>query len=259
MQKADLDKLYRESSPTAWTTVTGDRADWKLAKQRIESRFGSDPVVLDVGCFDGAFLASLATVRRFGIEISQVGMDRAKQRGVVILSEDYKRMDGRITDFDVITAFDVIEHVEDPRAFIRSIVGRLRDGGMLIISTGNLDAWTWRVARSRYWYCAIPEHISFLSRRWFEDIARILGLGVVEVVPFTHGNESLTVRLLEMATNALYLVAPGVARYLRAKGFGTLDATAQPEIRDFPPCWMSSRDHVLAVFEKPATGAMPGS
>jgi SAM-dependent methyltransferase len=258
MQKDELDELYRQNEPSVWNFQPGDRADWKLAKQRIERQFKDAPDVLDVGCFDGGFLAGLNTMRRFGIEISPVGAEIAKQRGVKILSEDYKRIDNTM-DFDVVTAFDVIEHVADPKLFFDSLAKRLKVGGLLVISTGNLDAWSWRIAGSRYWYCAIPEHISFLSRRWFERVAGEMDLKVVEMLPFAHADASAAAKLRESVANALYLFAPAVNRYLRAKGFGNVDASTHAEIRDYPPGWLTARDHLFAVFEKPEAGRGPQS
>lgn len=251
MKKNELDELYRQGSPSAWTSEPDGRADWKLAKQQIDIRFKGMRDVLDVGCFDGTFLASLDMTRRFGLEINPAAVERAKQRGVEILSEDYESIKGGVVAFDVITSFDVIEHVVDPKAFLESLAGRLREGGFLMISTGNLDAWTWRIAGGRYWYCAPPEHISFLNRRWFEGVAAELGLSVVEMIKFAHKNLSLKDKLRESVANSLYLYAPKVARYLRAKGFGNLDNSLPSEMLDYPPNWTSARDHLFVVMQKP--------
>jgi SAM-dependent methyltransferase len=249
--KEELDELYRQGSSTAWQSDPGQRVDWRLAKQQIERRCANNPAVLDIGCFDGAFLASLETPRRFGVEINPAGIERARQRGVEILGHDYNNVNAGPTDFDVITNFDMIEHIEDPRTFFASLITRLRRGGLLVISTGDLDAWTWRMARGRYWYCAIPEHISYCSRRWFSGMSGELGLEPVEMTSFSHSNWSLVHATREVVTNGLYLFAPGVARFLRAKGVGMKDVTAHPELLDYPPSWISARDHLLAVFRKP--------
>jgi SAM-dependent methyltransferase len=251
LPKSSLDELYRQGSTTAWDSSPSIRTDWNLARNLIEKRFvGKQHDVLDIGCFDGAFLASLAQAKRFGVEINTAAADVARQRGIEILGEDCTSDNASIADFDAITAFDLLEHVDDPRNFLASYSRRLRHGGLLLVSTGNLDAWTWRMAGGRYWYCAIPEHISFLSRRWFERTASELGLGVVEMLPFAHENSSPKAKFTEAARNAVYLLAPKIARYLRTKGFGKLDVSTQPDMLDFPPKWMSARDHLLAVFAK---------
>jgi SAM-dependent methyltransferase len=248
--KDELDQLYREGAEEAWSMASGNRIDWMLARESIEKHSQEVPDVLDVGCFDGGFLGGLRSARRFGVEISPAGVARARQCGIEILGEDFKNIDSQL-QFDVITAFDVIEHVEEPTGFVESLVKRLRPGGLLIISTGDLDAWSWRISGSRYWYCAIPEHISFVSRRWFTGMADRFGLRAVEMIQFSHDNASTAVRLLEMATNVVYQMAPAMARWLRSRGFGKREVSGKPELLDSPPRWLSARDHLLAVFEKP--------
>jgi SAM-dependent methyltransferase len=251
MRKEELDELYRRGSPSVWTSPPDDRPDWKLAKQQIKVKCEGMSDVLDVGCFDGTFLASLDTARRFGIEINPAAAHRAKQRDVEILDEDYESIKAGVVTFDVITCFDVLEHVVDPTSFLEALTARLREGGLLMISTGNLDAWTWKIAGGRYWYCANPEHISFLNRRWFEGVAAERELGVVDMFEFAHKHLSIKGRLRELAANSLYLFAPGVARYLRAKGFGNLDTALPQEMFDYPPNWTSARDHLFVVMQKP--------
>ncbi|HTY03046.1 MAG TPA: class I SAM-dependent methyltransferase [Rhodocyclaceae bacterium] len=224
--------------------------DWQLAHDAIERRFPEMPAVLDVGCFDGRFLGSLGSAKRYGIEISDSAAAVAAQRGVTILGHDFEDIDTTLR-FDVITAFDVIEHAEDPRAFLESLNQRLLPGGLLVVSTGDLDAWSWRMAGSRYWYCAIPEHISFVSRRWFAGAARRTGLRLVAVTRFRKDDGSIGTKLLETATNLVYIAAPSVIRILRRWGLGRRDVAAQPGVLDFPPRWLTAKDHVMVILEKP--------
>lgn len=251
LPKSRLDELYRAGTPTAYRSDTAERADWQLAKRAIDSRLGRSPKVLDVGCFDGGFLDNLDTEFRFGIEINSEAAARAHSRKVNILGTDFEALPDGL-EFDAITTFDVIEHVHDPRTFLRKLIARLAPGGLLLISTGNLDAWTWRIAGARYWYCAIPEHISFLSRRWFEHASAELGIELLSVTAFSHRDWSVANRGKEALANSLYLSLPSVCRYLRSRGVGTHDASRHPEVRDYPPSWMSAKDHVLAVYRNTA-------
>lgn len=251
MSTEELNELYIEGTVASWDYGPTHRRDWDLAKKIISAQFTNNPRVLDVGCFDGRFLAELQNAQRYGVEISAAGSEKAKQRNITIVGSDYKRIETKL-NFDVVTAFDVLEHVDDPKGFIRLFSEKLRDGGLLIISTGNLDAWSWQIAKSRYWYCAFPEHITFLSHRWFNWIAKELELDL-KTSSFSHGKTSPIRTLREAAINVLYLFAPGITRFLRALGLGEIDASDQPEMRDYPPGWLSAKDHLLVVFEKPAT------
>ena len=45
-----------------------------------------------------------------------------------------------LNHFDVVSSFDVIEHVPDPRAFIAEMAGYVRPGGWLIVMTDNFES-----------------------------------------------------------------------------------------------------------------------
>jgi SAM-dependent methyltransferase len=139
--------------------------------------------VLDIGCYDGALLAALGgNYRLYGVEASVAAAAKAAGRGVTVVAGAFRELPTVGRRFDVICAVDVIEHVHDPRSFLRDLLALLEDDGAIIISTGCLDTPAWRWVGGRYWYSVIAEHISFLSARWAAAIADELGL-VVESSP----------------------------------------------------------------------------
>ncbi len=251
LAKDALDRLYAAGSDGAWTAEAAHRADWLRAAE-LAADCGAARV-LDIGCYDGGFLGSLgANVEKHGIEIHPGAAAAAKEKGVHIVGRDFAALATLAPEYDVATAFDVLEHVEDPLDSLARFAAVLRPGGTLIVSTGNRDAWTWTLMRSRYWYCAIPEHISFLSVRWFEYAALSLSLRLASVWRYAHANARWTRKMFETAANVAYLVAPSAIGALRRRGIGHASAGLAPElVDDYPPGWLSARDHVLVAFIKP--------
>ena len=92
------------------------------------------PRILDVGCAFGAFLSALDPGwRRFGADVSQFATDRAALEvpGAAFARADFDSIPFPGT-FDIITAFDVIEHVPSLDAVATSVRSRLSEGGHLI-------------------------------------------------------------------------------------------------------------------------------
>jgi hypothetical protein len=145
--------------------------------------------------------------------------------------------------FDAITAIDLVEHLPDPRSLITCAASLLAAGGILVVATGNSDAWTWRLLGSRYWYCSLPEHVSFFNLRCLARAASEAGLGVVEQQTFRHAAGPLGRSLREAAKNLGYLAGN------RLRGFG-VPALYRLFVERRAPGWHTARDHLAVVLAR---------
>lgn len=230
---------YESGAHEAWTAPAKRRLDWELAERNI-ARLGVGSV-LDVGCFDGAFLARLPqTLDRAGIEINQAAAERAREQGIRIVAADLHELADHQERFDCVVAFDVLEHVHDPQTLLASLAGAARPGGHVIVATGNLDAASWRVMGSRYLYCWFQEHIAFASPRWLANVAPGLGLEVVSVEKYSPRPGPRRGLLVGAAKNVAYRLAPRLVNRSRS---GVL-----PGAEPAPPAWAAARDHFIAVL-----------
>jgi len=118
-----------------------------LYLKKILRHLGSDQsiqTVLDAGCGDGNFAASLAEDGRFkmyGIDLSKGGIAHARDRYSNIyfaewsLYENFHEAFEGVTVFDAVVAIEVIEHLYSPRTFMMRALEALRPGGLLILTT----------------------------------------------------------------------------------------------------------------------------
>jgi len=207
--------------------------------------------VLDVGCFDGRLLDSLdSQYEKLGIEIHDEAVRRAEMRNVKVVGRDFDEIPVLQGGVDAVLAMDVIEHTQDPLAFIAKLAEAVKPGGLILIGTGNSDAPSWRLMGSAYWYCHIAEHISFINPRWVGHAARKLGLDKVAILTFSHGGRHVRQRLREATLNVLYRLSPSLFARLRRLGAGQIDVSRFEELGKVPPYWLSSKDHFLIVFRK---------
>ncbi|BCX82261.1 2-polyprenyl-6-hydroxyphenyl methylase/3-demethylubiquinone-9 3-methyltransferase [Methylomarinovum caldicuralii] len=247
--KGELDRLYAEGREDTWSQKQEGRQDWRSTREFLLQNFPEGASILDVGCFDGAFLAPLVgRFQCYGIEIHPSARKRGESRGIKIIGADFFEIRGT---FDCITAIDVIEHVENPRLFLKQMLDHVGNGGRVLISTGNLDAWTWRLMGGRYLYCTCAENMAFISPMWAKLQAERYGLEIEHLSFFAHADYRWTQFLRGFAINLVYRFLPGVIRHLRKKGLGGHDAQRFPELADYPPPWPGAKDHFLVVLRKP--------
>lgn len=81
--------------------------------------------------------------------------------------------------FDVVTAWDVLEHLPDPDATLRDLRARLVDGGVLAAVVPVLGSTTTRLAPARWDQYKPPEHLWFWSARAVRAMLADHGLTVV--------------------------------------------------------------------------------
>lgn len=132
---------------------------------------------LDVGCSWG-FLVNEAKKEGFdsyGIDLNENDMVEGRSRyGINLKSEFLKNYDE--DNFDVITSFNVIEHISDPLSMLEEKIKRLRDDGVIVIGTHDVDCEA-HVAEKIHWKHIIPnEHLYFFSGETLERLASSVGL-----------------------------------------------------------------------------------
>jgi 2-polyprenyl-3-methyl-5-hydroxy-6-metoxy-1,4-benzoquinol methylase len=105
--------------------------------------------VAEIGCGRGSLLTVLAErgYRVRGCEVSPAAVAFCRAKGLdVIEGRDFG--DARAA-CDVAASFQVIEHVRDPRAFVRKMVELVKPGGAVVVTTEN--AWTAQHRVERLW------------------------------------------------------------------------------------------------------------
>lgn len=235
-------ELYRHGSASIWNG-DGSRRDFAAVRSYLEST-AIGPNVLDVGCYTGNLLKTLpARYRPYGIEPNVSAASIATQRGITIVASDVDQLKPSDGVFDAIIACDVVEHVTNPLQFLRQLRDRLNVGGKLIITTGNSDAWMWKMTKSKFWYCYFPEHISFLGRQWFTDNSHVANLKVEALMAFNYRFEQLNLFSAKVLSAALlYAAFPNLYRH------GVSKVKGGESIQFSPPGCGATKDHLLCVM-----------
>ena len=115
-----------------------ERARWDFIEAaHLMRRFGAQKI-LEFGCADGPFLRCCGSAFETctGVDFDDASIQKCEQEGYDVKCGGWDVVDG---EFDAVVAFQVIEHLVDPRDFISAALGRLRSGGILIFSCPNED------------------------------------------------------------------------------------------------------------------------
>ena len=137
----------------------------KIEKELMEDKT-SAPAVLDIGCATGAMLAFLKARgwQETGVEISPSAEYARQKRELNV--KDMPLEECRFPDesFDLALASHLVEHLNNPPAFLREVWRVLRPGARLLLITPNIDGFQARLFGSR-WRSAIFDHLYLFSER----------------------------------------------------------------------------------------------
>ena len=143
--------------------------------RRRTSRAGR---LLDVGCAAGFFLVE---ARRYfepqGVEISEFSSRVARERfGLDVFTGTLQDAKFAANSFDVITMWDVVEHLPDPKAVLAEASRVLRSGGSLVLTTGDVGSRYARRAGPSWHLLEPPWHLYFFSRATMSAMGEAAGL-----------------------------------------------------------------------------------
>ena len=143
-QRKDVDApIIQETRLTATESQVG-----------LIKRYGNGTRLLDVGCGEGFFLfnASKAGYTTKGIEISQdVAKYARREFGLDVEAKPFEELRFAENYFDVVTLWQVLEHVPYPLMVLKEVHKILKPGGLLATSTPDIEGILAKIFRRKWW------------------------------------------------------------------------------------------------------------
>lgn len=136
--------------------------------------------LLDVGCANGYFveLARSAGFDACGFDPSSYAVAQAKKLvGASRIKEGTIQEVGyKPNTFDVITLFDVFEHLQDPVSDLVKLRSLLKKDGIIVIATGNTQSVASQILGRRWTFYIPPQHLSFFNKKNMTEFLASVGL-----------------------------------------------------------------------------------
>lgn len=180
--------------------------------------------LLDVGAYTGVFVevAREAGWDARGVEPSQWAVQVARRHGLPVMQGTQATIDVPPQSFDVITMWDVIEHVENPPAELAHANRLLKPGGVLAVHTMNVESFFARLM-GRRWPWLMDMHIHYFSERTLRQMLQKEGFEIL-----ASGAQGRCLRLGYLATR-LQGLSPLLGAWARSlSGRLGLDEVAVP-------------------------------
>jgi SAM-dependent methyltransferase len=156
---------------------------WKHRKAALAPHKQSG-ALLDLGCSSGSFLEFMrdGSWNLYGVEMSADGAMAAQQRsGAQVFVGNIVDAPFPPESFDVITCFDVLEHLYEPRQVLARAGKWLKPGGIFYVLVPNVDSAEARAFGS-YWHgLELPRHLFHYSPASLKFLAESVGLQEVSL------------------------------------------------------------------------------
>ncbi|MCP5554754.1 MAG: class I SAM-dependent methyltransferase [Verrucomicrobiales bacterium] len=181
--KAYYDAAYTEGMYEVFTAA--EEMKTMTARRRLQEilpHLSREGRWLDVGCANGVFLREAGTlgIQASGVELSDVAVAKALAAGLDVQCGALEDIDPA-AQYNVITAFDVLEHVLDPSGFLASMVERLAPGGQIALTLPNRDSIFCRLMGARWWFYIPEEHLHYFQPKNVRALCEHAGLEVLHV------------------------------------------------------------------------------
>jgi SAM-dependent methyltransferase len=171
---AELEAFYSAARYHATADAAARRRYFAARLRQIERLVPRRGRILDVGCAQGLFLevARAEGWDTAGIDLDRKGVEAARARGLDVHQGELQPGGFPPQSFDVVTLFDLLEHVRDPRGLVAACREVLRPGGFLVVTTPDVSGLVPRVTYGLFaltlgaWgHPTPPGHLVQFSRR----------------------------------------------------------------------------------------------
>lgn len=200
-EKQSIELYSQGDAEERWSSRPFEQHKTSITVKKLNELLKPGLKVLDIGCNTGSFLdfAQQKNCKTYGVEYSEASLAILREKGHL----GFSSIDQINESFDVITAFDVIEHIYDVPTFLNMCLSKLAVGGKMFFLTGDSSCLAAKLVGSNWWYVRFPEHIVVPSKRYFETHPKVHLVSWTPTLAST-AHERLIVNAAKFVLNELF-------------------------------------------------------
>ncbi len=151
--------------------------------RRVKERSGGTKRVLDVGCGNGGLVETFthAGWEARGVEMAPPEHFVSDEVQKKIFIGDVRTAPYEPHSFDVITLFHVLEHLPEPRSYLKKARELLSNNGLLVIEVPNVASLQARMTRGKWFNLDVPRHVFHFTPISLTTITEQSGFTIEEV------------------------------------------------------------------------------
>ena len=156
--------------------------------KKIKSFLPPSGKLLDIGAYCGVFMRTAKEMgyEVIGIEPSKWASNEArKNTGDEVICGTLKDLREDANNFDVITMWDVFEHLSDPVGELKDIWLRLKPHGVLVLSTMNMVNWFPKIMKEAYPWI-LDKHLFYFNPKTLTSMLNKSGFELVCQKSYRH-------------------------------------------------------------------------
>ena len=159
--------------------------DWyypadKVEYQRAAKWIHAGDRVLDIGCGAGQFSTYIPEASYHGLDPHRLPEINSRHGEPSILSETVSsHAISHSKTYDVVCAFQVLEHMEDPRTFLTAALECLKPNGLLILGVPNAESYITRIPN--FVLNAPPHHLTWWTDKALCHLADHFQLSIIDL------------------------------------------------------------------------------
>jgi 2-polyprenyl-3-methyl-5-hydroxy-6-metoxy-1,4-benzoquinol methylase/ribosomal protein S27E len=171
--------FFKETAEARREKMFRPRAEEAAALARAEG-LGAGATLADVGAGYGIFLEEIAKQGVFstviGVEPAPALAEECREKGFTVFQMKAEAVPPGTVRADIVTAYEVLEHVFDPCEFLQGVSRLLRPGGLLLFTTLTVSGFDIQVLWEHSRSVSPPQHLNLLSLEGVRRLVRRSGL-----------------------------------------------------------------------------------